>query len=109
MAGGRIKKAGEKLDQGCLAGAVRSDKARHFPFAHGEVDLINGADCAETFAQPLSFYDLHRSALTEALPPELSDCHRIFASAGIPGFKKPCGLASANFRAKTRLTRSSFM
>src|SRR5690606_38306906 len=50
---GRIVDAADQVEDGGLAGAVGADDGEDLAALHGEADVIDGADAAETDAQPL--------------------------------------------------------
>ena len=59
-AGGRLEHAGEEIDHGGLAGAVRPDQRVARALLHGQIDALRGKDAAEALFQPDGFKDRHR-------------------------------------------------
>ncbi len=47
-AGARLVRAGQNIEQGRFAGAIRADDADRFTFADGEVDLVQDNEGVET-------------------------------------------------------------
>src|SRR5690606_3944723 len=52
LAGARLGLAGEHLEEGALARAVRADDAAHLALVDGEVDVAVGGEAAVALGQP---------------------------------------------------------
>src|SRR5690242_12641727 len=65
LAGGRLQMAGDEIEQGRLAGAVRPDDRSDLPFRHGKAHLGHGAKAGEGFAETA---DLQHQAVFHLRP-----------------------------------------
>src|SRR6202521_2186063 len=58
-AGGRRKESADQVEEGGLAGAVRSDDGAQFALCHIKRDAADGDEIAETLADILDFKNVH--------------------------------------------------
>src|SRR5258706_15557285 len=58
--------AGDEIEGGRLAGAVRADHAEDLAFAHFEVEVGHGGEAAEALGQPLDLENRSHSPMRPA-------------------------------------------
>ena len=105
-ADGRCRQAHRQVQQGGLAGAIRSDQGHHVPLGNGHRALAQGPGLVVALAQTAGFYDVHAtpSVSPPAAPrrsPEVPRRSRksrstLVNSATIPSSSSPAVSAVAN-------------
>ena len=86
-AAGRVQQAGQHPQRGGLAGSVRSHQSVDLSAAYGQGDVRHGRMGTEGFGQTVD-------ADGHVIETRRHDSTSMTASAGMPGFNTPSGLAS---------------